>query len=107
MPTLYLPDFSGNVSVVGATDDGDHYQVADGPHAGSYPKVREGHLTNRGFFTSWEAARAEAIDALDRVINRMERDIELLKGKRQKLAQAATVGEQPGGWPFPASAQGG
>jgi hypothetical protein len=105
MPTLYLPDLSGNVAVVEATDEGDQYQVAGGPQAGTYPKVREGHLTNRGFFTSWEAARAEAVDILNRVITRMERDVELLKSKRQQLAQAATPGEQPGGWPFPAGAQ--
>lgn len=105
MPTLYLPDFSGNVSVMEATDEGDHYRVAGGPHAGTYPKVREGHLTNGGFFTTWEAARDEAVAILDSVVTRRERDLALLKSKRQKLVQAATPGEQPGGWPFPAGAQ--
>ena len=104
MPTIYLADFSGNVAVVDAADEGAQYQVAAGPHAGTYPKVREGHLTNRGFFTSWEAAREAAVDALNRAILRAERDVELLKNKRQKLAAAATAGDQPGGWPFPAAA---
>lgn len=100
MPTIYLADFFGNVAVVDAADEGAQDQVATGPHAGTYLKVREGHLTNRGFFTSREAA----VDALNRAILRAERDVELLKNKRQKLAAAATAGDQPAGWPFPAAA---
>lgn len=104
MPTLYLADFSGNVAVVEAADEGDQYRVVAGPNVGTYPKVREGHLTNGGFFTSWETARDEAVAILDGVITRRERDLELLKSKRQKLAQAATPEQQPGGWPFPDAA---
>ena len=104
MPTLYLADFSGNVAVEEAADEGAHFRVAAGPHAGTYPKVREGHLTHGEVFTSWEAAREAAVDILGRAITRAERDVELLKRKKQKLEGAATPDEQPGGWPFSTTA---
>lgn len=93
MPTLYFIDFEGNITQAEGVEQANAYSVADGPKAGVYPKLRQNRQGKQGFFLSWGAAREAALDILDAVIARAEREVELLKQKQQQLDEAAPPGE--------------
>lgn len=95
MPTIYFIDFEGNITQAEAAEQADAYAVADGPKAGLYPKLRQNRQGKQGFFLTWGAAREAAIDILDSVIARAERDVDLLKKKHKQLDEAAPP-EEPG-----------
>jgi hypothetical protein len=93
MPTIYFIDFEGHITQAEATEQQDTFTVADGPHAGVYPKLRQNKFGQKGFFLSWGAAREAQIDILDSVIATKERDLELMKKKRQELDEMEPPGQ--------------
>jgi hypothetical protein len=88
MPAIFFIKFDGDIIQAEATEQENTYTVAEGPKAGVYPKVRQ-NMFGKGFFLSWGGAREAAIDLLDTLIVRAERDLELRKQKRQQLEEAA------------------
>jgi hypothetical protein len=93
MPTIYFIDFEGDITLAEATEQQDAFTVADGLHVGVYPKLRQNKFGQMGFFLSWGAAREAQIDILDSVIARKERDLELMKKKRQDLDEMEPPGQ--------------
>ena len=89
MPTIFFRDFKGKVTSAEATEQKDLFVVAAGPHAGSWPKDRANKGGKVAFFTTWAAAREAAVKLLGHKIARLERGLDILKGKRAELERAA------------------
>jgi hypothetical protein len=89
MPTIFFRDFKGKITSAEATEQRDMFVVAAGPHAGNWPKARANKGRKLAFFTTWAAAREAAIKLLGHKIARLERGLDILKGKRAELERAA------------------
>jgi hypothetical protein len=94
MPTIYFPDFHGNIESAEAEDAGAAFTVAHGPRAGAYPKDREDRFGKGGFCLHKEHAERFAIDLLQMHIARQEQDLSVMEENVSAAKANLTVMKQ-------------